>query len=62
MDFICDKSTKIEKKTNSKNKELEDAKTRMDKVYISIISVYVGFYFTLVLNYFTFSQVNQHEN
>lgn len=33
MDFICNTSTEIEKKTNSKNKDLEDAKTRMENVY-----------------------------
>jgi len=31
MDFICNTSTEIEKKTNSKNKDLEDAKARMEK-------------------------------
>ncbi|VVC34516.1 Hypothetical protein CINCED_3A004607 [Cinara cedri] len=31
MDFICNTSTEIEKKTSSKNKELEDAKARMEK-------------------------------
>jgi len=33
MDFICNTSTEIEKKTNSKNKDLEDAKARMENVY-----------------------------
>lgn len=32
MDFVCNTSTEIEKKTNSKNKDIEDAKARMEKV------------------------------
>lgn len=32
MDFICNKSIEIEKKSSSKNKDLEDAKARMEQV------------------------------
>jgi hypothetical protein len=32
MDFVCNTSTEIEKKTISKNKDIEDAKARMEKV------------------------------
>lgn len=32
MDFVCNNSIEIEKKSNSKNKDLEDAKARMEKV------------------------------
>lgn len=32
MDFVCNTSIKIEKKTNSKNKDIDDAKARMEKV------------------------------
>lgn len=36
MDFVCNTSKEIEKKTNTKNKDVEDAKARMEKVIVTI--------------------------